>query len=166
MASKFENSLESGNHFELAKMAGSWTGLTQTWFGPGDPVDTSTWRGTIRSILGGRFMLHEYTGMMMGEALSGIAIIGHHIKDGKFQSAWADSFHMGTGIMLSEGSGEGKLFEALGHYTGSGPGDVWGWRTEMQMPDNDTLIITMYNITPEGEATKAVETHYKRDQMA
>jgi len=50
--------------------------------------------------------------------------------EGKFKSAWVDSFHRGTGIFLE-------------------------WQ-------NNDLIITAYNITPEGDGAKATETIYKR----
>ena len=50
--------------------------------------------------------------------------------EGKFKSAWVDSFHRGTGIFLE-------------------------WQ-------NNDLIITAYNITPQGDEAKATKTLYNR----
>lgn len=105
-------------------------------------------------------MLHEYTGSMQGKPLEGMALYGVQLDSGKFQSAWVDSFHNGTGIMFSEDAQPEKLFSVLGSY--SGGGEVWGWRTEIEMPDNNTLIIKSTNISPDGELSGGVTTHYHR----
>jgi Protein of unknown function (DUF1579) len=87
----------------LSKLVGEWSGTARTWLEPGVVCDESQITGTIRPILDGRFVLHEYSGSMAGKPLSGMAIYGFDMVTNKFQSAWIDSFHMSTGIMFSEG---------------------------------------------------------------
>ncbi len=53
-------------------------------------------------------------------------------------------------------------FAALGHYGGGQGGPEWGWRTEITQPDDDTLVIAMFNIEPDGSEMRAVETLYSR----
>jgi hypothetical protein len=111
----------------------------------------------------GRFVLHEYQGSFQGEPFEGVAIYGYHIKTGKFQSAWMDTFHMGTGIMLSEGKTEGKFYSVSGQYEASADNpELWGWRTEIKKETDDEIILTSYNISPDGNESKATETVYKR----
>jgi hypothetical protein len=159
---KFETSKTSGAHYKLGQMAGEWEGTTYTYFEEGKPpVDESPMSGSIQPIMDGRFMLHIYKGIFQGKPFDGLAIYSYYMPANKFQCAWIDSFHMGTGIMFSEATqSDSKLFEVLGSYEGGG--ETWGWRTEITMPDNDQLIIKAYNMTPAGEPAGGVETRYRR----
>ena len=159
---KFEESKVNGFHSKLAKLAGEWTGTTKTWFEVDILADESPMTGKISPILGGRFLLHEYSGELSGNAFEGVAIYGFDLATNKFQAAWVDSFHMSTGIMLSEGE-PGDGFRVLGSYDAGGP-DVprWGWRTEIDVVDTDRIVVTAFNISPEGEEAKATETRYSR----
>jgi Protein of unknown function (DUF1579) len=162
----FEASLaEGGIHHRLARMAGDWEGTYQLWFEPDKLAGSGTQRGSIRTALGGRFLLHEYQGSCNGDAFSGIALYGHHIDERSWESAWIDSFHTGTAMMFSTAPVQDARFGVLGSY-GDGqtpPGPRWGWRTEIEQPDEDHLVIVMTNITPQGEEAKAVEVRYVRE---
>lgn len=160
--SKLEVSLESGVHHQLQSMIGTWAGITKTWFEPNVLADESEMKGTIRAILGGRFLMHEYQGTLDGKPFEGIAFYGFDIPNQAFQSAWIDSFHMGTGMMLSNGSPTPNGFSVLGQYSYPEYPHPWNWRTVAELIDADTLVITAYNISPEGQEDKATETVYKR----
>ena len=160
--SKFETSLESGVHHKLLTLTGNWQGTTKTWFEPNVLADESEMKGTIKAILGGRFLLHEYQGSLNGKPFDGVAIYGFDIANNNAQCAWVDSFHMGTGMMLSNGTPTENGFSVLGQYSVPEYPNPWNWRTTAELTDPDTLIITAYNISPEGQEDKATETIYKR----
>lgn len=162
MAGEFETSQAPGGlHHRLARIAGDWAGTTHVWFQPGDPVDTSEQSGSIRIVAGGRFLLHEYRGSFQGAAQESVAICAVHLDAQNFEIAWVDSFHTGTSIMSSSGPIDAG-FSAMTSYGDGQGGPPWGWRTTFEQPSDDELLITMMNITPQGDASKAVETRYRR----
>ena len=159
----FKDSLANGAHLRLGQMVGEWKGMTQVWFDSSKPpVSETMQRGSIRPILGGRFLLHEYETTFGDDAHQGIAIYGAHLDADTFESAWVDSFHTGTNVMFSAAAMQVPGFSVLGHYGDGQQGPPWGWRTEIGQPDADSLVITMYNIEPQAKEAKSVETRYKR----
>lgn len=164
MSEKFESSKDTGAHYQLSRLVGAWTGITKTWFEPDKIADESPVNGTMRLILDGRFILHEYKSAFGGKPTEGIVIYGYHLGLGKFQSAWLDSFHNGTAIMFSEGKKNSNDFKMLGSYAYVTPEleQHWGWRTEIDIISDQEIKITAFNISPEGEESKATETIYKK----
>jgi hypothetical protein len=156
---RFEMSkAEGGAHHKLGQLVGQWEGTTRVWVEPGKLTDESATVGTMRLILGGRFVLHEYEGSLGAKPLTGMAIYGYDLTTEMFQAAWADTWHTRTEIMFSEGDGTEKGFWVLGHYKNPSGGPDWGWRTEVEILDPEHIVITAYNISPQGEAARAVET--------
>ncbi|MEJ7589678.1 MAG: DUF1579 domain-containing protein [Ferruginibacter sp.] len=166
MSEKLETSKTTGPHSQLAKLAGTWEGMATTWFEPDKIADQSPVSGSMRLILDGRFILHEYKGSFTGKPLEGMAIYGYHLELKKFQGAWIDSFHNGSAIMFSEGTRSGEQLKMLGSYAYVTPEaeQHWGWRTEIEIIQEDEVKITAYNISPGGDEAKATETVYKKVQ--
>lgn len=159
MSEKFKTSLAEGNHAFLTSLEGKWKGTTKVWFEPGVLADESPCEGTIKIVLGGRFVMHEYTGSLEQKPVEGIALYGYSIANQEWQAAWIDSFHNGTNIMFSTGKNNSLPFSVHAFYT---PEPAWGWRTEIEMPNKNNLVITMFNIAPGGSGDKAVEINYIR----
>ncbi|HEY6564116.1 MAG TPA: DUF1579 domain-containing protein [Pirellulaceae bacterium] len=146
----------------LASLVGTWEGTCRTWFEPGKLADESQITGTIRPILGSQFFRHEYQGAIKGQLRHGDETIGFNSVTKRFQTSWVDSFHMNYAIMFSEGEAMQRGFVVIGQYDVAPDTPPWGWKTEFELIDHDHLRITAYNVSPDGEEAKAVETEYRR----
>lgn len=149
-------------HRLLAQLAGSWTGISRLWLEPDKLTDESPVVGTIQLILGGRFALYLYQGSIQDEPQHGLFTFGYNTLTDRYEASWVDSWHNNTAIMFCTGNATENGFFVLGSYPDPNGGPDWGWRTEVEIMDDDNILITAYNIMPEGGEARATEARLTR----
>ena len=146
----------------LFTLAGHWSGTDRLWFTPDDLANEGAATAVIRPTLGGNGVISEYRWVMGDDEHHGVLLIVP--VDGGHQLALADTFHTDGSIMSLQPSPEpdpAALADALGSYEGDG--ETWGWRVAVAHPEHDRIEITMWNISPAGDATRSVSTRLTRD---
>ena len=89
-------------HQALAAMAGTYDLKVKSWHDPNGPAAESTGTATRAMTLGGRVLVEDVTGTMMGAPFTGHGMTGYDNVTGKYWSTWNDT--MTTGVMVSEGT--------------------------------------------------------------
>jgi hypothetical protein len=162
MSSENPRSSSSPHHF-LSELVGGWAGKTLTWFEPEGVPTISQTQGSVQLILDGRFALYLYQTTVDAEPQHGLFTFGYNTTLDRWEASWIDSFHNNTAIMFCTGEPQGTGFSVVGSYpdpTGNGPD--WNWRTQVQLVDPEHLLITAYNMSPEGTEYRAIETQLNR----
>ena len=147
----------------LDGMVGEWQGTYRVWLEP--PAIYTECASTlhVEPMLKGRFVSGDYDWISgataeapsEGEPQTGSFMVGR--AGSQWQMAWVDSWHNGDSIMFCTGGPEPKV---TGTY--AGVDQPWSWRTEFELPEPDHLVITAYNIAPDGREEMATHGDYRR----
>lgn len=152
-------------HKLLAKLEGTWNAKVKSWFGPGEPKE-STGVMVRKMIFDGRYIHEDFKGEFLGMKFLGRGVTGFDVNKKKFVMAWIDNF--GTGISTSAGSydKESKTFTFTGEEDIPEMGGKTKTRDVLKMVSDDEQFFEMYR-TPlkdgkEAKELKVMEITYTR----
>ncbi|MDH3498302.1 MAG: DUF1579 domain-containing protein [Gemmatimonadota bacterium] len=144
----------------VARLAGKWTGTNRLWLTPQEAARESATTMAVAPAAQGRFLTFTYTWADEGKPQDGVLLLGH--EDDEVTGAWIDSWHMGNKVMVSRGAANAAGGVSIAGTYAAPPGPDWGWHTVVEPRGADTFRFAMYNITPDGEESLAVEVIYTR----
>lgn len=146
----------------LLQRAGEWRGTSTLQDPERGIAERSDSRLSVVPVLGGRFVRLDYTWAYRGEPQEGSVLVGCEPDGGVASAHWIDTWHMGRKAMACAGEFRDGVLVVRGTYRVPGHPD-WGWRTDVDTRAADSLAITMYNVSPDGEEYLAVTAQYARD---
>jgi hypothetical protein len=146
----------------LRGSTGTWAGQYHLWLSPPDPPIECSSTAEVTAVGEGRFLALRYDWSYDGKRQEGFILLGDDPATARCAATWADSFHNSHRQMPCDGplAGDGEI-NVRGSYPAP-PGPDWGWRTLLEHPSPDALVIRMFNITPDGLEELAVEATYRR----
>ena len=151
-------------HKMMAKSDGTWTGDVSMWMAPGQEPSKSTSTCVNRMILGGRYQESKHSGNMMGMPFEGISTTGYDNAKKVFVNTWIDN--MGTGIMMLEGPWDeaSKSVILKGKSIDPMTGKEMELREVFKMIDDNTQLMEMYAVGPDGKEFKTMEIKFTRNK--
>jgi hypothetical protein len=164
MAAAMQKYGQPGEHHKLlAKYAGKWKHTDKMWMDPSQPPMTSEGTTEFRLIMGGRYLIQEYSGAFMGQPFNGMAITGYDNFREEFKSVWMDD--VGTGMMTMTGKFDPATSTLI--QTGKMDDPTTNQKDKpFKMTDrwvNDDTIVSEIFEAPSGKnLTKVMEITYTR----
>jgi hypothetical protein len=149
-------------HKVLAQAEGEWTTEGKMWMDPKSEPMTSKGECTYKMVLGGRYQELQFKGDMMGQQFEGKGLMAYDNFKKQFESTWIDN--MGSGIMKTEGKYDPatKTFTMSGKLVDPMTSKECTVRETLQIVDNDTHVMTMYNTIGSQPEFKTMELTFKR----
>jgi predicted enzyme related to lactoylglutathione lyase len=106
----------------------------------------------------------DYGWSYQGNPQEGSIVFGADPEGGEVNVHWIDTWHMAQKAMHCSGRAEDGRIVVRGSYS-CPPGPDWGWQIELRLTPGKQLQILMFNISPEGKSSPAVEASYAPDAL-
>lgn len=160
MAEAWQESMSVGpQHAHLAEGVGRYSMTIKSWMEPG--MEPMVSEGTaVRSLeLGGRVLVEEVEGSVMGQPFHGVGRTGYDNVTEQYWSTWNDN--MSTGLIVLYGSmGE----DGSSSFEGEAPDPMTGGTSTMKIKgrmEGDKEISDFYMVAPDGSEIKTMEITYQ-----
>jgi hypothetical protein len=150
-------------HQAMAANVGTWNATVTMWEAPGAPPQKSEGVSKRRMALGGRVMVDEWTGTVMGMPFEGMGTSGYDNAAKKWWGTWTDN--MSTGVMTMTGTCDAdpkKGCSHVGSFVDPISGKAVTNRSTTVWPSADEERMEMFMTGPDGKEWKNMEIVSKR----
>ncbi len=149
------------NHVYMRNFTGEWNVTTTSWMQPGAPPSKNSGTSKGELVLGGRYLMMKYEGLMFGRPFEGIQIIGYDNQQRKYVSFWIDN--MGTAFYFTTGTREAGANTI--DETGVWPDPMGGSskvRSVTRLMSPDEFTYELYMVGSDGGEFKSLENRVTR----
>jgi hypothetical protein len=143
------------------KLAGEYTTVAKFRMKPGDEAMESKGTAKLASVLGGRFLQEENTGMQLNQPISGMRLYGFNAGSGQYEGMWV--YTASTGIMTLTGSSSdgGKTIKWAASFDVA-KGQKMNLEVVTKVVDDDHFVVELIARGPDGKPGPTLETTYTR----
>ena len=143
----------------ISSLTGTWSSINHLWLDPSKPARTSDATAEICHILNNQTIEISYTWDIEDQPQAGRLLIQQNQAAEPIHAVWFDSWHMAHQFMVMSGKQTDKGIFLEGSYAAP-PGPDWGWQITVETQERGWKL-QMFNVTPDGQATLAVESIFK-----
>lgn len=165
MMKRWQESMTPGDpHKKLEEMAGTWDAETKTWMsGPNAEPAVSTGTMEMKMVLGGRYLMQDFTGSVMDRPFNGIGYIGYDNFKKRYVGSWIDD--MSTCLSTMEGT-MGKAGKTLTMW-GKMDDPMTGEKNKpvkyvVTLIDHDKHVFEVFDVKSYGEKKPMMQITYTR----
>jgi hypothetical protein len=151
-------------HRIFAKMNGKWRGTLKLWNSamPSAPPTESTSEAETKSIFGGRYLVTEAKGTIMGMPMQRMAILGYDNLTKAYTLIFYSNVETSTNIAKGTLEADGKTLTLRGEF--DEPQGKAPFKNVIRMASDDVHVFESYKILPDGTELKLVEETSRRVQ--
>ena len=151
------------HHKNLDYFVGKWKTTTKMWMGgPGSPPMESPGTSEVRWVLGGRFLMDEHKGTMMGQPYEGIGMTGYDNYRNMYISSWCSNMqtnmltmtgkrHPHTGVFTYYGEMDEPALKVIGRTV----------KYVSRIIDKDHYVFDIIDLHA-GDDYKVIQINYER----
>jgi hypothetical protein len=144
----------------LTSQVGTWEASVESFMAAGAPTVSSALE-VSRLECGGRWLVTEFKGSVMGQPFEGHGVLGWDQTRKKLVGSWVDS--TGSGLQTLEEEYDPKARILSGAFEGPDmSGKVVASRALTEWKDDNTRVFTMFTPGAPGKETIALRITYKR----
>ncbi len=154
--------MPSERHQVFAKMAGKWQGKMKLWNGenPSQPPSESSDESEAKLQHGGRFLLEESKGTIMGMPSQRTSLIGYDNHKKVYTQVFYSNMATATNIAQGTLDASGKVLTLFGEF--DDPSGKYKFKNVIRLQSDDVHIFESYRIRPDGTEHRAIEGVFTR----
>lgn len=161
MAAWAESFTPGEPHQEFAQMAGNWNVETKTAMAPEGELMPGTATAKSRTILGGRWLMEEFTSDFMGQKFEGVLLLGYDNLKQEYVSIWLDSMSTWPSIARGQRNAEGEMEQCGTMFDVISPNGRPYKHISRQVSENQ-MHARMVDTLPDGREWTVMEMAYTR----
>jgi hypothetical protein len=151
-------------HLYLNNFVGEWTVHSKAWTAPDRAPVESELRMKSELILGERFLMMRFNGVMFGQPVEGVQITGYDTMKNQFNTLWIDNTSTAFFQTAGKRDATGFVLEEEGSWLDPVAGTPRKVRTSLRTNNSREFTYQMFMVGSDGKEFKSLENQCKKVQ--
>lgn len=150
-------------HAELTRLVGDWSWTSVFRMSPDSPgSEPEGGSATVEAILDGRFIAIREIGLMLGESIESLKILGHNNAAGVYEGTWLYTGSTATMRLRGQSQDNATLIVCQAQYA-TGPEQQQRFLVTIHIRSSDEFSTSLVALLPDGSSGPTIDTTYRRE---